>query len=228
MGEEAAGQPELLSFVELGLYIGQRLELLPNPGDKDARFPCELVGCLARQSIIIGPPASGALPRFAEGQRIVVRVKLAGGVALFPSTVLHVSEVPALMVYLDCPPSVKFKRMRRALRVDVTLPILVTNHSVGHGASRAGKIIDMSIGGARLEMFESLGNIGDNIELKGKFQVGAIQRVLSIGAVIRARSPVNNQHLYGVEFHECDEEKLLVLMGVIFHAMAFGHVQTIR
>lgn len=225
--EEQAEQKSL-SFAELGLTFGQELALLPDPRDKDNAFACELVGRLHEQSIIIGPPASGVLPQMAEGQRVIVRVKLAGGVALFPTTVLFISDVPAMMVYLDYPRDIRFKQVRGACRVNVALPVLVCNRSRGSKSSVAGKIVDISTSGARLEMFEPLGDVGESIEIKGKFEVGAIQRTLSVEGVIRAKSGNATQRYYGIEFHEGDEDKLLVLMGFTFHAMAFGRLQSIR
>lgn len=229
MGSEASAESTLLNFAELGLGFGQKMVLMPDSGDRNNTFSCELIGRLGEESIIIGPPvASGILPRLSEGQRVIVRVKLAGGVALFPTTVLFVSDVPTIMVYLDYPRDIKFKQIRGAFRVNVVVPVLVHNRSSSHGGARTGKIVDISTTGARLEMFESLGAVGDDVEIKGKFRVGAIQRILSIEAVIRAKSGAGESAFYGIEFHEGDEEKLLVLMGFTFHAMAFGHLQSIR
>lgn len=220
---------KLLSFSELGLRFGQELDLLPYPGDKDVVFPCELVGCLQEECLLIGPSASsGVLPRMVEGQRVVVRAKLAGGIALFPSTVLFVGEIPVIMVYLDYPRDIKFKPVRGAYRVDVTLPVLAANLTDKRISGVAGKIVDISVSGARLEMFEELGAPGHEIEIKGKFQVGKIQRTLQINAVIRARSAGDGHFFYGVEFRNDDEDKQVVLMGFTFHAMVFGHIQNIR
>ena len=220
---------KLFTFNELGLRFGQELDLLPNVADKDSVVPVELVGCLRNECIIIGPPSStGVLPRLAEGQRVVVRVKLAGGIALFPTTVLFISEIPVIMVYLDYPRDIKFKQVRGAFRVDVTLPVLASNLSEKRYFGVAGKIIDISVTGARIEMFEELGTTGHEIEIKGKFQVGRLQRTLQIAALIRARTAREGSFIYGVEFHDGDEDKLLVLMGFTFHAMVFGQIQTIR
>lgn len=220
---------KLLSFHELGLRFGQEMDLLPYPGDKDVIFPCELVGCLKDECLLIGPGGNaGVLPRMAEGQRVVMRVKLAGGIALFPTTVLFVGEIPLIMVYLDYPRDIKFKPVRGAYRVDVTLPVLASNLTDKRLSGVAGKIVDISISGARLEMFEELGSPGHEIEIKGKFQVGSIQRTLQINALIRARSTSEGHFFYGVEFRNDDEDKQVVLMGFTFHAMVFGHIQNIH
>ena len=230
MGEEACPESNHISFAELGLRFGQEMVLMPDPGDKAKVFDCELIGCLGDESVIIGPPvATGVLPRLVEGQRIIVRIKMAGGMALFPSTVLFVSEIPTVMVYLDYPRDVKFKQVRGAFRVSVALPVLATNKTNPQYSSIAGKVVDISTSGARLEMFEVLGKVGDEIELKGKFEVGNIKRILSIDALIRAKNSTSAERgFYGIEFHEGNEDKLLVLLGFTFHAMAFGHIQNIR
>jgi hypothetical protein len=220
---------KLLSFRELGLRFGQGMDLLPNPGDKDLVFPCELVGCLQEECLLIGPIGSdGVMPRMVEGQRVVMRVKLAGGIALFPTTVLFVSEIPVIMIYLDYPRDIKFKPVRGAFRVDVTLPVLAANLTDKRISGVAGKIVDISVSGARLEMFEELGGPGHDIEIKGKFQVGNIQRTLQISAVIRTRAAGEGRFVYGVEFRHEDEDKQVVLLGFTFHAMVFGHIQNIR
>lgn len=222
-------EPKLVGFSELGLGFGQELSLLPNPGDKDLVFPCDLIGCLQNESLIVGPSATtGTLPRLTEGQRVIVRVMLAGGIALFPSTVLFVSDIPTVMIYLDYPRDIKFKQIRAALRVVVSLPILASNLDNSQLSGIPGRILDISTTGAGIQMFEKLGDVGQKIEMKGKFQVGEIQRLVTIKAVIRTVLKRKDEFSYGIEFHEADEEKLLVLLGYIFHAMAFGQFQSIR
>ncbi len=224
-----ADETKLLSFEGLGLKFGQELDLLPNPGDKELVFPCELVGCIKDECLIVGPPAStGALPRLIEGQRIVIRVKLPGGIALFPSTVLFAGNVPTILVYIDYPRDIKFKQVRGALRVDVTLPVLASNITDLRFSAVPGKIVDLSVTGAKLHMFEELGDVGHEVEIKSKFQIESIQRLLQISAIVRTRSVKDGVFIYGIEFSGGDEEKLIVLMGFTFHAIVSGHLQTIR
>lgn len=219
--------PTLVGFDELDLSFGQPLSLLPNPGDQDLLFDCLLIGCLTGECLILGPPSSGLMPRLAEGQRVVVRTKLGHGIALFPSTVLYITETPTFLVYLDYPRDIKFKPVRGAQRVAVALPVLANNQSDANFGHVAGKITDISASGARLEMLSALGNRGHKIELKGKFTVGGIERLLTIQAVIRSCLTERGRNAYGVEFYEGDEEKLLVLLGYTFHALAFGQIKSI-
>ena len=215
---------EKVSFSDLELGFGQQLMLHPNPSDKTMVFGCMLAGCLPGESLIVTVSPNGVFPRLEEGQKVVVRVFLDSGIALFQSTVLFIGEIPTLMVYLDFPSAVQFKRLRAAKRVVVAQPIIVSNLDKTQLMGVAGKLVDVSTGGGRIEMFEQLGDVGDKIEIKGKFQVHGITRLLTVGACIRKKEGKD----YGVQFVEQDEDKLIVLMGFIFNAMLTGTVDSIR
>lgn len=222
-------EPALVSFDKLKLSFCQEMDLLPNPGDKQLIFRCELIGCMINESLIIGPPAAtGMLPRLVEGQRVVVRVKLNCGIALFPTTVLFVSEIPTIMVFLDYPRDIKFKQIRSASRVDVALPIIGFNQDDPSFSTVVGKIIDISTVGARLKMFEPLGKPGQKIDIKGKFSVAGLDKTLNIAAIIRSESECDEQYLYGIEFCEDDPNKLLTLHAFTFQEIVFGTAQIIR
>ena len=106
----------------------------------------------------------------------------------------------------------------------VAQPILVSNLDNGALMGVAGKLVDVSTGGGRVQMFDQLGEVGDNIELKGKFQIHGITRMLTVRACIRKKEGSD----YGIQFIEEDEDKLIVLMGFIFNAMLTGETDVIR
>ncbi len=220
---------ETLQFDDLNLKFGQIVQFHPNPEDGADRHDCLLMGCLPGESLIVtASPETGLFPQVQEGQQVIIRVMSSNGVALFPTTVLFISEMPLYMVYLDYPQAIKFRRVRNASRVDVALPVLVSNLHKRALAGIAGKISDISVGGARLELYDNAGEVGDEIVLKGKFQVGNIQRVLALRASIANKQRVSEKSfVYGTKFNEADEEKQLILFGYIFNSMAFGNVQTV-
>lgn len=215
---------QTIAFDELMLGFGQQLMLHPNPADKTMVFGCMLAGCLPSESLMVTVEPNGVFPRLEEGQRVAVRIFLDSGVALFMTTVLFISEVPTLIVYLDFPSQVKFKRLRAAKRVVVAQPVLVNNLDDSTLMGVAGKLMDVSTGGGRIQMFDQLGAVGDAIELKGKFNIHGITRLLTVRACIRKKEGND----YGVQFVEEDEDKLIILMGFIFNAMLTGEVDGIR
>lgn len=216
-------EPSMVSFSELELGFGYELFLIPDLNNKQQLFDCVLAGCIPEECLMVTAPASGLFPRVDCGQRVLVRIRLPSGVALFPTTILFISETPTLIVYLDYPRDIKFKRVRAA-RVFVSLPVLMNSQSDESVFAVAGKIVDVSTTGARIEATDRLGGVGDIIEVKGKFQVGNMVRMLSINCVIREEK---NPKTYGVEFCEQNEEKLLVLLGFIYQSMAFNHAQAV-
>ncbi len=220
---------EQLEFEELDISIGQTVEVLPKKSGEKVFSDVVLLGAIPGEALIITAPASGVFPKMEEGEKVVMRVKLADGVAIFASSVLFISDVPMYMVYLDFPTDISFKRIRNASRVSVKLPVLVSNVSSPEFCGIAGQITDISTTGAGLALTEYAGENGDEINMKGKFSVGNIQRVLAIRGIIRAtKKKTDTLTIYGVEFLEDDENDLLVLFGFIFNAMAFGKIQNIR
>ena len=215
---------ERIDFDALEITFGQQLLMHPDPSDKTMVFSCTLIGCLGGESLIIGPSADGVFPVLQEGQKVIIRVFLDSGVALFPTTVLYISDIPTDMIYLDYPSAIQFKRLRAAKRVVVAQPILVNNLDNKAYVGVAGKLLDVSTGGGRIQVFDDLGAVGDHIVIKGKFQVHGISRLLTVDARIRQK----DKKEYGVQFVEQDEDKLIFLMGFIFNAMLTGTVDAIR
>jgi len=218
-----------LRFDDLDLKFGQVIQLHPSVENGTERYDCILVGCLPGEAVIITAPEDGRFPLLEAGGRVVIRVMSCNGVALFPTTILHVGESPVYLVYLDFPKSIQFKLVRNASRVDVALPILVSNIQKKALRGIVGRIVDISLSGAQLNVDDNIGEMGDRLELKGKFEVSSIKRTLGIQAVIKAKHcNAEGAYAYGVEFHEKDEDKLLVLFGYIFNAMALGQPKKIQ
>src|SRR5690606_13547130 len=92
-----------------------------------------------------------------------------------------------------------------------------------------GTIADISTSGARVELDEAVGEIGDKIELKASLNIVNITRELTINAIIRSRLERSTQEesqnlpaIYGIEFADDDEEKYLLIYAYVFREMARG------
>jgi len=108
---------------------------------------------------------------------------------------------------------------------------LVSNVSQGKNRGIPGQVMDLSKSGARLQLDRPLGKVGDKIQLKGKFDVAGIRRILDLRGVIRS-FPKSDAGLNGiqcgVEFVENHEDKLLVLYGYISYTSSYGNIQSVR
>ena len=218
-----------VDFSSLDLKVGQTLQIVPDSANPKDLFESAFIGGVHSETLILTAPPSGIFPSINEGQMLVIRILLADGVAVFTTNVLFITEVPMFMVFLDYPEKVKFHKIRKAKRVNIEMPILITGLGEGRPRNVDGKIVDISISGAGLEVKDELADVSEAIQIRGKFKVGSIQRLLSIKAIVRAKKALGDgTFLYGVEFLEDNEDGLLVLFGFIFNAMAFGEIQEIR
>jgi len=218
-----------LKFDDLNLQLGQIIQIQPNPAQSKSRFDCVLVGCIPNEAIIITASTSEGLPSFESGEPVAIRIMGENGIAIFPTMVLYVTEMPVFLIYLDFPRAIQFKTVRNAARINVALPIQVKNLDRDDAQSVSGQVMDISVGGACLDLDEDMASKGDSVEILGKFQIGGLERDLFIHAVVRSKKTGEKIGFeYGVEFHENDEEKLLVLFGYIFNEMAFGKLKRIQ
>ncbi len=219
---------EFLSFDELNIGFGQELKLLPDPNDDTTIFDHTLVGYFENRSIILSPHYEEAMNHITEGQEVVIKIKMPTGIVVFPSEIIFIADAPTIMIYLDFPRNIKFKQIRQAQRVDIRLPILVTNKTSKGIMSEDGVIVDLSTSGAQISMSSSGGMQGDTLEIKGRFTLGTIRRTLTVQAIIRNVEAKGASYIYGLQFVNMDEDNLLLLFGFTFHAMANGTVHNIR
>src|SRR5690606_7157925 len=133
------------------------------------------------------PRSGGKSLRFRPGQKILARMMVANGVGAFACTVESQGGDPYPILYLTYPGEVTFKGIRGATRVVVDQPVTATNSSVLSEEQVSGKLADISVTGARLELDEVLGDIGDKIQLATRVNVAGIQRDLMVEAILRSR-----------------------------------------
>lgn len=226
---DSISKTESPTFNELDIKVGQVIQIYPNPSDAANSHECLFVGCLPGEALLISvDPKTGLFPKVTEGQNVILRILSANGIALLATTVLFLSDVPTFIAYLDFPQDIKFHLLRRATRVDVQVPVLVSCISDKTKSNVPGRILDISIGGSRVELDADVGGLGETVQIRGKFRVGDIQRVVGIkSTLVRKKASSNGKIMYGMEFQEDSEDALLILFGFIFSSMAFGRVQTV-
>ena len=214
-----------MKFEDLKLAYGYPLQLQTSSSDiKAQRVSCRLVGCVPGKSLMVSQPRNAGL---RPGQKLVARFMVANGICLFPVSVESIVNLPMPMICLAYPPSVSFKEIRGATRVDVNLAIEATNLNSLEERRCTGKLGDVSTTGAKIELSEALGEVGEELLLQGEVNVASIQRELSIKAVVRSRIERSTKEhdaqypaVYGIEFTETDEDKLLLLYAYVYSEMA--------
>ncbi|MGB3611188.1 MAG: flagellar brake protein [Cellvibrio sp.] len=221
-----------MKFEDLKLAYGYPLQLQINSstGQPD-RYSCRLIGCVPGRSVLLSVPRGGGkVLRFRAGQKVVVRMMIDNGIGLFAGTVETQTGEPYPILHLSYPEQVTFKGIRGATRVNVDLPVQVTNLSTINEAVVEGAVADISITGARMELLEAVGEIGDKIRISARVTVLDIVRELTVDAVIRSRLERSTQEadkdlpaVYGVEFIEDNEDMRLLLSAFVFSQMVNEH-----
>ena len=212
-----------ITYEQLDLQVGQIIQVSLGGESTPAVFHnAMLVGAVDNECIMFRDVEEGA-STITDEQAVVVRIILPDGVARFSSVVLCVSDEPLSIVYLKFPDCIKFKLIRRAKRMPVSLPFLASNLTTESSSIIDGSIEDISSGGAGLIVDGYLGEIGEKISIRFVFKMEGKSRYLSMNARIRSfKNGENGQSLYGIKFKEDEGDDILLLFGFIFYATSFG------
>jgi c-di-GMP-binding flagellar brake protein YcgR len=213
-----------MKFEELKLPYGYPVQLQAGTGSDAVKVSSRLLGCVPGKLLMVSTPKNS---RLRTGQKIVVRIMAANGICLFPAVLESTANQPLPMLCLSYPSSVQFKEIRGATRVDVGVDIQVTNQSSLEEKNCEGKISDISLSGAKIELRDAIGEVGDDLSLEFTAQIANLSRAIKVNAHIRSRIERSTREqdeefpaVYGVEFKDNDEEQLLGLYAFIYSAMA--------
>lgn len=213
-----------MKFEELKLTYGYPLQLqTATLAGQPERFSCRLIGCLPSRSILLSiPKQAGKLVRFRTGQKIIVRFMIDNGVGIFAAIVESQSLEPYPILHLSYPEGVTFKGIRNATRVAVKEETQAINTSSEDKLKSSGYIVDMSVSGARIELYDEIAEIGDALELRARVKICDITKELLLKGVVRSRvDPSDNLGdgvlvSYGIEFTDHSDEQKLVIYAYVF------------
>lgn len=214
-----------MKFEEIKLPPGYPLQLQTSSSMGQAKkINCRYLGALPGKYVLISPPTN---TRLRSGQKLVVKAMVANGIAMFTATVESMIAAPETMLCLSYPSTVNMKEIRGATRVSVELMVAAENKTALEPKLISGRITDISITGAKLELEEVIGGVGDEISIEAPIRIGDIERTLSVTAVIRARIDRSTKELdsqypavYGIEFGRLDDDNYLLLHAYVNGEMA--------
>ncbi|WP_439134234.1 flagellar brake protein [Pseudomaricurvus sp.] len=214
-----------MKFEEIKLESGFVLYLQTDTlEDQEKRINCRYIGALPGKYLLATHPAN---TRLRTGQKLVVKAMIANGIAVFPVTVESVMKSPVSIVYFTYPPKISVKQIRSATRVNVNLAVNVKNNSQLTDAAVEGRLADLSTSGAKIELKDVVGEVGDELVLEASIQLGDIHRQMSLKSVIRARIDRSTKEqdeafpaVYGLEFLNNDEDNRLLLQAYVYRQLA--------
>lgn len=185
------------------------------------RLVVKLIGYLKNRGLIVTVPESdGGVVMLKEGQSFIVRFFSGQNAYAFTSTVARQTSVPFPHLHLSYPREVRGLEIRKDSRIDVELIAAITVDGEGEAKAGAGKIVNLSTGGAALRAKGRLGNKGDVISVKFKLLINDIQSYVVFDCIIRTLAVDQGDpampHLHGIQFVKPEPNMTLAVAAFVY------------
>lgn len=208
--ESKSGDPASLS-----LTPGDHLQIQSVDGSGE-RYLVKVVGYFAPVSLMITfPYANGKLLFVREGQVFLVRGFVGQDVLAYRTQVLKTQLHPFPYIHLAYPDRVQSMRIRKSVRIRVDIVAVIS----GPAGTSAGRISDLSLGGARVNTQVPFAERGDEVRLSFRIFPGGMNIYLNVRAIVRAVQQEQMEQTgvaTGIEFIELSEQEKLALIGVVY------------
>lgn len=232
--EKNSQEPELSdnqNLVDLSLksiIIGELLQVSPLSDDTNTiKYFVKYLGGLDKKSIICTLPMVDEKVVFIK-LHSGLQVKLFSGkdVYKFTTSVEAVFSTPYPHLHLKFPKVVYGKNLRRNQRVSVSIISSLINKSPGDfvNVKSAGRIIDLSLGGAMIDATKVFGSTRDDLECTFKINQDDKEVILAIPCILRSIAEATNDsgaiiYKHGVQFKEIALQDKAVLQNYIFQSL---------
>ncbi len=219
--ETVKTQGETLAFEAVKLMPGDTLQLQPLLEGQTERFSVHVIGVMKPKSLLVtAPMVDGKLIFVRDGQTYLVRAFSGLNVCAFKARILKSQLQPFPYLHLSYPDSVQAMRIRKAMRAPAS--IIVAVHDTEDGRqSGAGKIVDISVGGARMLSPSKVGAKDQTLWLSFKVMLGDMEEYVKTPAVIRAVSEEDDEqgkrmNVFGLQFGDLAQSQRLIIMNMVY------------
>ncbi len=193
---------------------------------REERYNAHLIGYIKNVSILITVPLVRGQPLIVhDGDVLEIRMLTGNVIHVFESMVARVCIDPVHYLHLAYPLDLKHQTLRKApwARVEIGVSIAAAG-----GENGLGRIINLSTGGAQVEMPRALSKAGARVTLNFPVAVDEINRQVSIQALIRkvhALKPGASSLIEcGVEFKDVPNDLLIWLKCLVYERIAEGYL----
>jgi len=214
-------QGETLNFEAIKLMPGDTLQLQPLLEGQTERFSVHVIGVMKPVSLLVtAPVVEGKLIFVRDGQTYLVRAFSGLNVCAFKARILKSQLQPFPYLHLSYPDSVQAMRIRKAMRAPVSIIVAVSETEEGR-QSGAGKIIDLSVGGARMVAPTRIGDKDQTLWLSFKVMLGDMEEYVKTPAVIRSVGEEDDDqgkriNVFGLQFGELTQSQRLIIMNLVY------------
>jgi c-di-GMP-binding flagellar brake protein YcgR len=207
------------------ITLGESLQIAPLADEtKSTKYIVKFLGGLEKGSLVCTSPTVDEKLIYIK-EHSAFRVQLFSGkeVYSFTTTVEAVYNRPYPHMHLKFPRGVYVKNLRNNQRVETNIISSLINKTEGDfkEVKSAGRILDISLGGAMIESNTNVGNIGDEIECTFKLVLNKTEVFFSIPSTLRSvteSSETNSIKKYkqGIQFKEIAFQEKAMLQNYIY------------
>lgn len=225
--KNAEGEP----FPPRGIkpQMGERVQLRQIGQNIPTCYDSRLIGYIKDQSILVTTPAGNGHPvSMAEGEEIEVRMLTGCNIYIFQSMIQRICVIPSRYLHLEYPPRVSVQRLRQSPRAMVNLAATVSD---AQGAQEIAHIVNLSPGGAKINILHPMGKKGDPLRLSFQAIVDGLKTMLSLDVEIqhmRQAKPENGWGgellEYGIAFRNIPPGDDLLLRCLVYQRIAEGYL----
>lgn len=219
----AAQKPkeESIDLEALKLMPGDALQLQSQLEGQVERWTVYVIGQVKQKSLLVtAPMIDGKLIFVKDGQTFLVRAFSGLNVCAFKARVLKAQLQPFPYLHLAWPDSVQAMRIRKTMRAPAS--IVVAIYEAENGAQTgAGRIVDISVGGAKVISQIPLGHKDQVIWMAFKVKLGDLEEYIKTPVIVRSSGEeVDPQgkpiRYYGVQFGELAQSQRLIIMNLVY------------
>jgi c-di-GMP-binding flagellar brake protein YcgR len=184
-----AGGPRPIESTEsldsLKIMPGDSLQLQPMIEGQTERYSVRVIGMMKGKSVLVtAPMIEGKLIFIREAQPFLIRAFSGQNVCAFKSKVLKAQHTPFPYLHLAYPDAVQVMRIRKAMRAPVQL-IAALNDKEGGRSIGAGRLVDISVGGGRIQVARNV-TLGVDVYISFKVVLGDHEEYIATHAVVRS------------------------------------------
>lgn len=208
----------------LKLMPGDVLHLQSMVEGQSDRYTVRVIGLMRGKSVLVSAPAlEGKLIFVREAQPFLIRAFSGQSVYAFKARVLKVHHTPFSYLHLSYPDSVQVMRIRKAMRAPAQLIAAISDREGGRSLG-AGRIVDISVGGARLHAGRELAIPAGELHVSFKILLDEHEEYVSTPATVRSISEEEDDRgtrvrAVGLQFESLLPQQRLAIMNLVYQHM---------
>lgn len=224
----AKGTESRLSFADMRLRVGDRIQLQPPASIGTDRFIVRLIGFLDNASLLVTAPAhNGMRVPVREHDKIVARVFSTQRAFGFDCYVVRVCKIPYDYLHLSWPEMIQGAVVRKSPRIKTKIIVSIARLGTGDNEEKlSGVIIDLSADGALIKSRQPLGEKSQELTLSFRVTLHNMEAYVTTRAVIRnvftdedAGKDEPLKHHHGIQFLDVPPNDKMILQSLIYQQM---------